>query len=166
MLVKIKRLTETAKIPAYKTEGAAGCDLYADEDVLIPAHCTVMVHTGIAVELPEFGELGITDLVENRKGNGECWYWAGLEMQICPRSGLAIKNGITIANAPGIVDSDYRGEVCVLLHNTTRAPFQVKRGDRIAQAVFVPVIRAEFEEVAELSETKRGKGGFGSTGVK
>lgn len=160
MQVKIKRLSETAKIPTYATDGAAGCDLYSNEDVLISPHCTIMVHTGIAVEMPNIGIMPVYGLKKDIIG----FVNMGHEMQIRPRSGLAAKNGITVLNSPGTIDRDYRGEVCVLLHNTTREPLQVKQGDRIAQAVFAPVIRADFEEVDELSETGRGDGGFGSTG--
>lgn len=137
----VKRLTTTAIIPQYQTAGAAGMDLHADEDVLILAGRSKLVTCGIAIEIP-----------------------AGYEGQVRPRSGLAYKYGITVLNSPGTIDSDYRGPVGVILHNTSAQDFHVARGDRIAQLVIAMVDRATPVEVSELSDTDRGAGGFGSTG--
>jgi dUTP pyrophosphatase len=137
--MKIK-LTDGAKAPQRATAGAAALDLVALEPVNIPAGRTGKVRTGLHIECPE-----------------------GFAALVCSRSGLASK-GITVANAPGIVDSDYRGEVCVILHNRTRKGYTVQAGDRVAQLMIVPVLRPEFEVVDELSDTERGAGGFGSTG--
>lgn len=141
--VLVQRLPHGADLPlpAYATEGAAGMDLLAARDMTLPPGGRALVPTGLAVALPD-----------------------GYEMQVRPRSGLALKHGVTVLNAPGTVDADYRGEVGVILLNTGDAPFAIARGDRIAQAVFAPVTRAGFEEVVVLPETRRGTGGFGSTG--
>ncbi|MBB3897489.1 dUTP diphosphatase [Roseococcus suduntuyensis] len=141
--VLVQRLPHGADLPlpAYATEGAAGMDLLAARDLTLPPGGRALVPTGLAIALPE-----------------------GYEMQVRPRSGLALKHGVTVLNAPGTVDADYRGEVGVILINTGDAPFAIARGDRIAQAVFAPVTRAGFEEVVVLPETRRGTGGFGSTG--
>ncbi|QWW68101.1 dUTP diphosphatase [Rhizobium sp. WYJ-E13] len=133
-------------LPAYETRGAAGMDLRAaiDEDkplVLAPGK-RALVPTGFVFEIPE-----------------------GFEGQVCPRSGLAAKNGVTCLNAPGTVDSDYRGEVKVILVNHGEEDFTITRGMRIAQMVIAPFIQARIAEVSEATETARGAGGFGSTGV-
>lgn len=130
-------------LPAYQTAGAAGMDLKADVDgeVVIPAMGRAMIPTGIALAIP-----------------------AGVEGQVRPRSGLAIRHGVTCLNTPGTIDSDYRGEVCVILANFGEEPFPVRRGDRIAQIVFSPTLRARLAVVPELEETLRGEGGFGHTG--
>lgn len=143
--VRVKKLREDAVIPEYKTPGAAGFDLVAAEDVTINAGETVTVPTGLAFEIPE-----------------------GYELQIRPRSGLSLKTPLRIANSPGTIDSDYRGEVKIIVTNTGQCDdyYNIYKGDRIAQGVIVPVMRAEFKEVDELSETSRGYGGFGSTGMK
>lgn len=142
-VVQIQKLHPDAKIPEYATTGSAGCDLHSVENTtLIPGERKV-IQTGIAVAIPD-----------------------GFEIQIRPRSGLAAKKGITITNSPGTIDSDYRNGIGVILHNTGNELFTVEKGDRIAQAVLVPVYQAEFIEVDELSKTDRGLGGFGSTGVK
>lgn len=145
MKVLIQRLphAEGLPLPAYATEGAAGMDLLAARAITVPPGGRALVPTGLCIALPE-----------------------GYEMQVRPRSGLALKHGITLPNAPGTVDEDYRGEVGVILLNTGSEPFEIARGDRIAQAVFAPVTRAEWEEVVVLPETQRGTGGFGSTGRK
>ena len=145
MKVNIKKLDDRATIPTYATPCSAGADLYSmsGEDITIPPHGTVMVHTGLAVEIPE----------------GYC----GL---IFARSGLASKRGVAPANKVGVVDSDYRGEWMVALHNHTDAPVTVEGGERVAQMVIVPYIQADFELADELSDTERGAGGFGSTGKK
>ena len=141
MKLKIKKLNEKALIPAYQTKEAAGFDLHATEDVVINPGERKLIGTGLAFEI-EFG----------------------YEVQIRPRSGLAYKHGITVLNTPGTIDSDYRGEIKVLLINLGREAFEIKVGERIAQAVIAPIKQAEIVEVEELSATGRGAGGFGSTG--
>lgn len=144
MKVKIKRLTETAKLPNYAHPGDAGMDLYADEDGLLYDGCPQAVRTGIAIELPE-----------------------GYEAQIRPRSGLALKRGITVLNSPGTVDAGYRGEVKVILVSHSHKAdkhHSIAAGTKIAQMVVKPVEQAEIIEVDELSDSERGTGGFGSTG--
>lgn len=143
--VKIKKLDERAKIPTYGTEFSAGADVYAlgGDPITIEAHSTVMVHTGLALEIPEG--------------------YAGL---IFARSGLASKRGLAPANKVGVIDSDYRGECMVALHNHTDSPVTIEGGERVAQLCIVPFLKAEFSEADELSDTVRGEGGFGSTGRK
>lgn len=151
MNLQFKRLThgEGLDIPSYATIGSAGMDIRAAGDYVVAPGQTMMIPTGFAVAIPE-----------------------GYELQCRPRSGLAAKNNIIVANTPGTIDSDYRGEIMVLLHNLTTPdifgntghPFEVRRGDRIAQLVFAPVTQANVIEVDELDETERGAGGFGSTG--
>ena len=143
MKVRIKKLDERATVPTYGTEYSAGADLYnlAGETVTVPAHSTHLIHTGISAEIPE----------------GYC----GL---IFARSGLASKRGLAPANKVGVVDSDYRGEFMVALHNHTNEEKTVEGGERVAQLVIVPFLSAEFTEADELSDTVRGAGGFGSTG--
>ena len=141
MKLKIKKLTPDAVIPAYQTELAAGFDLHSVEDYVLKRGKRQLIKTGLAFEIEP-----------------------GYEVQIRPRSGLAYKHGITVLNTPGTIDADYRGEIMVLLINLGEEDFEIKKGERIAQAVIAPVIQAQFVEVDELSDTKRGKGGFGSTG--
>jgi len=141
MKLKIKKLNTEAVIPAYQTKEAAGFDLHSIEDVVINPGERKLIGTGLAFEI-EYG----------------------YEVQIRPRSGLAYKHGITVLNTPGTIDSDYRGEIKVLLINLGSEPFEIKKGERIAQAVVAPVIQAKIIEVDELSDTQRGSGGFGSTG--
>ncbi len=129
--------------PAYATPGASGMDVRANEAAVIKAHRRGVVGTGLYIELPE-----------------------GFEAQVRPRSGLALKHGVTVLNAPGTIDSDYRGEIRVILANLGEEDFVVEPGDRIAQIVFAPVTKAELEPADELSETERAGGGFGSTGKK
>lgn len=145
MKVAIKKLDERAIVPSYGSEYAAGADLYAclSGDLVIPPHKTVLIPTGIAIELP----LG----------------YAGL---IYARSGLATKKGLAPANKVGVVDCDYRGEVKVALHNHSEEEQTVCAGERIAQLVITPYLTAEFSVGEELSQTERGDGGFGSTGSK
>lgn len=133
-----------AVLPSYQTKGAAGADICAciESDVIIGVGERVMVPTGLFFEIPQ-----------------------GYEIQVRPRSGLAVKNGVTCLNTPGTIDSDYRGEVKVILINLGQVPFTVKNGDRIAQIVVSPVDQASFCKVDVLSSTERGAGGFGSTGV-
>ena len=143
--VKIQVLPhgEGLPMPAYATAGSAGTDLQAavEEPIILGPGERTLVPTGIRIALP-----------------------AGYEAQIRPRSGLAIKQGITVVNAPGTVDSDYRGEVKVGLVNLGDAPYTIRRGDRIAQMVVAPVTRVAWRQVASLDDTERGAGGFGSTG--
>lgn len=143
--VKIKKLSENAVIPTYGSEFSAGADLYAclDSEVTIEAGETFVVKTGIAMEIP--------------KG------YAGL---IYARSGLATKRGLAPANKTGVVDADYRGEIMVALHNHSKQVQSIAPGERIAQLVITPFLTADFIETAELSDTERGSGGFGSTGRK
>ena len=143
--INVKKLNEKAVLPTYGSQYAAGADLYAclESDVTIAPGETVMIHTGLAMEIPEG--------------------YAGL---IYARSGLASKKGLAPANKVGVVDSDYRGEFMVALHNHSKVPATVSNGERIAQMVITPVLTANFVTVDELSDTVRGAGGFGSTGSK
>ena len=142
MRVKIKNLSSN-ELPSYQTEGAAGVDLRADlkEAVTLQPLQRELIPTGLYIEIPE-----------------------GYEAQVRPRSGLSIKNGITVINAPGTIDCDYRGEVKVPIVNLSGEPFTIAHGDRIAQMVFAKYEKATFELVTTLSDTERGLGGFGSTG--
>lgn len=142
MKVKIKKLHEDAIIPKYATDGSAGFDLTIVKPITIKPNSRVIAQTGLSFEIPK-----------------------GFEMQIRPRSGLAINFGITVLNSPGTIDSDYRGEVNIILHNTSDRILAMSEGSKIAQGVICKVDQVEFEEVDELSETERGNGGFGSTGV-
>lgn len=143
--IRIKRTTagKGIPLPKYMTDGAAGMDLYAavEETEVINPGDIKLVSSGISIALPE-----------------------GYEAQIRPRSGLALKHGITMVNTPGTIDSDYRGEIGLILTNLGQAPFIIKRGDRIAQMVINKVARADFLEVEDLDQTDRSSGGFGSTG--
>ncbi len=144
--VSLRRLPHAADLPAptYATAGAAGADVVAavDDALRIEPGERAAVPTGFCVAVP-----------------------AGFELQVRPRSGLALRNGVTVANAPGTIDSDYRGEVRVILVNLGAEPYTVRRGDRIAQLVLAPAVQASWDEVDALPETGRGSGGFGSTGV-
>lgn len=141
--IAVKRLPhgEGLPLPGYATSGAAGMDVVSAEDVTIAPGQRHAVATGLAIAIPP-----------------------GFEVQVRPRSGLALKHGITCLNTPGTIDCDYRGEVKVILANLGDAPFAIARGDRIAQLVPAPVLSAAWHEVAELDDTVRGTGGFGSTG--
>ena len=141
--VLVKRLPhfEGLELPAYATDGAAGMDVLAAEDVTLAPGGRHAVATGLAVAIPH-----------------------GFEIQVRPRSGLALKFGITVPNTPGTIDSDYRGELKVILINHGSDAFAVRRGDRVAQLVLAPVTRASWLKVEELDQTLRGEGGFGSTG--
>ncbi len=145
--VLIKKLphAEGLPLPAYATAHAAGMDLTAaiNEDIILKPGERKLVPAGISIALPE-----------------------GYEAQVRPRSGLALKNGITVLNTPGTIDADYRGEVCVILVNLGQEAFTITRGMRIAQMVIASYIQADFQEVSELPESVRGTGGFGSTGTK
>lgn len=143
--VRFKKLNEKAQMPHYGTEYAAGADLYAclEGSLTIPAGETEFVHTGIAMEIP-----------------------AGLVGLVYARSGLACKKGLAPANKVGVIDSDYRGEIMVALHNHSTEDITIEAGERVAQMVITPYFYAEYEEVQELEDTVRGEGGFGSTGTK
>lgn len=139
--MKIKLLSKKAKLPTRGSEEAAGWDLYAAEDVIIPPHTTTKISTDIAIEIP-----------------------AGYFGAVFARSGLATKQGLRPANCVGVIDSDYRGPIIVALHNDTDQTKEVLSGDRIAQLVFIPYASWDWEVVDELSDTERGKGGFGHSG--
>lgn len=139
--IKVLPHGEGLPLPAYATDGAAGMDVVSAEDVTIAAGARHAVATGLAVAIPH-----------------------GFEIQVRPRSGLALKHGISVPNAPGTIDLDYRGELKVILINQAAEAFDVRRGDRVAQLVLAPVTRASWLPVDELDETERGEGGFGSTG--
>ena len=141
--VLIKRLSSKVELPKYKTEGSSGLDLMAfiEKSIKLNPKESVLVPTGISVAIAE-----------------------DLEIQIRPRSGLAAKSNISVLNTPGTIDSDYRGEIKVILFNHGNNEFIINNKDRIAQMVLTPIIKAEFEEVDELPDTIRGEGGFGSTG--
>jgi dUTP pyrophosphatase len=143
IVIALQRLSASADLPlpAYATAGAAGMDVVAAESLTLAPGARHAVATGFAIAIPE-----------------------GYEVQVRPRSGLALKHGVTCLNTPGTIDSDYRGEVKVILANLGSEPFVIARGDRIAQLVPAPVQRATIEEVDALDATTRGSGGFGSTG--
>lgn len=146
MKLKIKKLHPDAVMPQYAHEGDSGFDLVALEDVELLSGDTKLIKTGLSFEIPK-----------------------GYELQVRPRSGMSLKTALRVANAPGTVDSSFRGEVCIIItllvdHKTLF--YQIKKGDRIAQGVICPVVRAEFELVEELSATIRDSNGFGSSGIK
>ena len=144
--LRIKRLENNPDLPLpkYETDGSAGMDLTAanEEPIILKAGQRQLIKTGIAIALEK-----------------------GYEAQVRPRSGLALKNGITVLNTPGTIDSDYRGEVGVILINLSNEDFEIKRGMRIAQMIIAPYVQAELVQLELLDDTKRGSGGFGSTGV-
>ena len=143
-IVKVKKLNDHAVVPQRATEGSAGADLYAciDSPVTLEPGKLVKIPTGIAIELSD----------------------SGMAAFLFARSGLGVKHGITLANSVGVVDSDYRGEVCVGLCNVSDTPYTIQPGERVAQMVIMPVAAAEFVEAAALSSTERGEDGFGSSG--
>ncbi|MFN8673788.1 MAG: dUTP diphosphatase [Candidatus Sericytochromatia bacterium] len=142
MILKIKKINEDAVLPEYAHKDDSGMDLFSVEEKVIKAGETALIKTGIQIELPP-----------------------NTEAQVRPRSGLALKNSITVLNTPGTIDEGYRGEVGIILINHGKTDFEVKKHSKIAQMVICPVIRPQIIFDAELSETKRGEGGFGSTGV-
>jgi dUTP pyrophosphatase len=143
--IQIKKFSNEVLTPKYETPGSSGMDIaaYIDRDININSGDRALVSTGFSLSIPK-----------------------GYEIQIRPRSGLAAKKGITVLNTPGTIDSDYRGEIKVVLINLSKKKFIVKNGERIAQMVVCPIEQVSVEEVRELSETNRGTGGFGSTGAK
>lgn len=143
MILPVKRLDPDLPLPSYAHDGDAGLDLYAAEDVTIDPSARALVPTGIAIAIPE----GYAGFVQ-------------------PRSGLALRAGLSFVNTPGLIDSHYRGEVRVIAVNLDpAAPIEIRRGDKVAQLVIQPVVRAEVAESDDLGDTVRGEGGFGSTGV-
>jgi dUTP pyrophosphatase len=143
--IQIKKLSNEVLTPKYETLGSSGMDIaaYTEQDIIINSGNRALIPTGFSLSVPQ-----------------------GYEIQIRPRSGLAIKKGITVLNTPGTIDSDYRGEIKVVLINLSEDKFTVKNGERIAQMVICPIEQVSVEEVEELPETGRGTGGFGSTGTK
>jgi len=143
--IGVRRLHPQARLPQYMTEGAAGMDLFAalDEPVTLQPSERGLLPTGIALQLP-----------------------AGFEGQVRPRSGLALRHGIALVNSPGTIDSDYRGEIRVIVINHGQEPFTFSPGDRLAQLVIAPVLRVQLDETEALEETCRGSGGFGHTGMR
>jgi dUTP pyrophosphatase len=143
--ILIKRLSKEVSLPKYETSGSSGMDLAAniDANISIDPGKTAIIPTGLALSIPK-----------------------GFEVQIRPRSGLAAKQKISVLNTPGTIDADYRGEIKVILINLGQDSFKVEKGLRIAQMVVCPIVQAQLKEVNDLSETERGKGGFGSTGTK
>lgn len=141
-VVNVKKLVKDAILPEYGREGDAGADLYSIEEIIVPARGRALIKTGISIQLPK-----------------------NTEAQIRSRSGLAIKNGIMVLNSPGTVDEGYRGEICVILFNTTDVDFIVRKHMRIAQMVIKLVLPSKFFEVDSLTDSERGSNGFGSTGV-
>jgi len=141
--VLVKKLNPKAELPKYKTEGSSGMDLMAliENPITIKSQNSALIPTGLSIAIPE-----------------------DMEVQIRPRSGLAAKSNISVLNTPGTIDSDYRGEIKIILFNHGKEEFTVNNNDRIAQMVLMPVLKAEFKEVEELPKTVRGSGGFGSTG--
>ncbi|MBR4476324.1 MAG: dUTP diphosphatase [Kiritimatiellae bacterium] len=142
MTLRFKRIHPDAALPSYAHASDAGMDVRSVEDVTVPAKGRVLVHTGLVMLLPPM-----------------------FEAQVRPRSGLALKHGITVLNTPGTIDAGYRGEVGVILANFGDSDFEVRKGDKIAQIVVAPVLQAQIEEADVIDETDRGSGGFGSTGV-
>ena len=141
--VLVKKLNPKAELPKYKTEGSSGMDLMAliENPITIKSQNSALIPTGLSIAIPK-----------------------DTEVQIRPRSGLAAKSNISVLNTPGTIDSDYRGEIKIILFNHGKEEFTVNNNDRIAQMVLMPVLKAEFKEVEELPKTIRGSGGFGSTG--
>lgn len=142
MTLRFRRIHPDAVLPAYAHESDAGMDVRSVESLVVPPGGRALVHTGLVMLLPPF-----------------------YEAQVRPRSGLALRHGVTVLNTPGTIDSGYRGEVGVVLANLGDSDFRVEKGDKIAQIVVAPVVRAEIAETDEVDETDRGVGGFGSTGV-
>lgn len=143
MKLKVKLINPDAKLPSYAHQGDSGMDIYSVEDKIINSGETALIKTGLKIELPE-----------------------GTEAQVRPKSGIALKSSVTVLNTPGTVDQGFTGEICVILINHGKNEYKVNKGEKIAQMVIQPVIRVEVEQVEELSDSSRGEGGFGSTGLK
>ena len=144
MNIKVKKLYESVVLPEYKTSGAAAFDFESMIDIIINPNETKIIPTGLAFEIPD-----------------------GYELQVRPRSGLSAKTKLRVSNSPGTIDSDYRGEVCIILDNiSSQDSYTINKGERIAQGVISKVEKITFEEVENLSETERGEGGFGSTNIQ
>lgn len=143
--VRVKKLNPRAKLPVYASEGSAGCDVSAllESDIILSPGSRVLIPTGLAFSIPP-----------------------GFEIQVRPRSGLALRHGISLVNSPGTIDQDYRGELSIILINHGQEAFVLHDGDRIAQLILAPVSRASFKEEKDLDSTSRGSGGFGSTGIE
>ncbi|SRR6266851_452795 len=141
-VVKIKRIDPEARIPSYEHPGDSGADLYSVVDYVLQPFERKAIPTGLCAEVP-----------------------VGFELQVRPKSGLALGSGVTVLNTPGTIDAGYRGEIKVITINLGSEAYHIKKGQKIAQLVMAPVIHADFEEAGELSESKRGAGGFGSTGI-
>ena len=142
MTLAFRRIHPDAVLPAYAHEGDAGMDVCSVEDVVIPSGGRALVHTGLVAQLPPL-----------------------TEAQVRPRSGLALKHGVTVLNSPGTIDAGYRGEIGVILANFGDSDFSVRKGDRVAQLVIAPITRPNVVETSSVDDTDRGSGGFGSTGV-
>jgi dUTP pyrophosphatase len=142
LILRVQKINDNAILPEYASPGDSGLDLFSVEEKVIPVGKSALVKTGIKIELP-----------------------VGHEAQVRPRSGLALKNGITVLNTPGTIDEGYRGEIGVILMNHGDQPFSIRPGMKIAQMVICPVTTVNVASVSSLSETQRGEGGFGSTGV-
>ena len=142
MKVLFRKIDPAARLPEYAHPGDAGMDVFSADDVMLPSGGRALVHTGLVMQLPP-----------------------DAEAQVRPRSGLALKHGVTVLNAPGTIDAGYRGEVGVILVNHGAEPFRVEKGMKIAQIVVAPVVHAEIAETAKTDSTDRGTGGFGSTGI-
>ncbi len=140
--IRIKKIKENAILPHYAHDGDAGVDLYSTEDYVLKPGQRILVSTGVIIAVPQ-----------------------GYEAQIRPKSGLALNHGISVCNSPGTIDSGYRGEIGVIAINHSKEEFKIEKGTKIAQLVFNKIEKAEFEEVKSLDNTKRGHGGFGSTGL-
>jgi dUTP pyrophosphatase len=140
--IKIKKLHSDAIIPHYAHDGDSGMDVYSTEDIVIMHYKRILVPTGISFEIPK-----------------------GFEIQVRPKSGLALNHGLTLLNTPGTLDSGYRGELKILIFNTSDQPYEVKKGEKIAQIILARYEQAEIQEVNDLGDSSRGEGGFGSTGL-
>lgn len=143
MKLKVKRISPDAIMPKYIHGTDSGMDVFSVEDKIIHPSETCLIKTGLKIELPP-----------------------NTEAQIRPKSGIALKNSVTVLNTPGTIDEGYTGEICIILINHGNSPYKVNKGEKIAQMVIMPVIRVTLEEVDEIGDTSRGEGGFGSTGLK
>jgi dUTP pyrophosphatase len=168
MITKILNTSEIKELglPQYADSGSSGADLKSSEDVIVKAGERKLVKTGIKLALPKLIITKGTRIErEEEYRRVEDLYDISFEAQVRPRSGLALKKGITVLNTPGTIDESYRGEIGVIIFNTSNEDFEIKKGDKIAQLVLCPVMKFDFKIVESLDETERGNGGFGSTGV-